>query len=113
MEIFILLVLLVIIAVVLFQWYNAEEVLEGEATVFLQSEHEHFHFHVDLPKHMEIQPGDTLHILNMPEQELDGGRTTGEVSYQSAVRLHKASWLQRHLTKTSSLIEVSELVDHP
>ncbi|MGJ3238540.1 MAG: hypothetical protein ACFE0Q_07520 [Anaerolineae bacterium] len=94
-------------------WYRYEVIHEADATIHLQSEHEHFHFHVELPDHLTIQPGDTLHILSVPEHELDAGRTDGEISYQSRIRLHKASWLQRHLTKTSSLIEVSELVDHP
>ncbi|MEL6527942.1 MAG: hypothetical protein AAFQ07_19750 [Chloroflexota bacterium] len=111
MELFIVLVLLVIIGVVLVQWYFAEQVVEGDATVRLQSEHEHFHFHVELPSHMEIEPGDTLHILSMPEQELDAGRTIGEITYESKVRLTKASWLQRQLIRSSSLMEVTELIE--
>jgi len=93
-------------------WYRRTEVMEGDATVHLQSEHEHFHLHVDLPPHMEIQPGDTLQILSLPE--LEEGRTEGgELTYESRVRLEKASWLQRKLIKNSSLVEVNELVDHP
>lgn len=111
MELFIVLVLLVLIGVVLVQWYFAERVVEGDATVRLQSEHEHFHFHVELPAHMEIEPGDTLHILSMPEQELDAGRTTGEITYESKVRLTKASWLQRQMIRSSSLMEVTELIE--
>jgi len=102
----------VVLIAVLFWWYNHEVVIEGEATIHLQSEHEHFHFHTDLPPHMEIQPGDTLHILTLPDN-LDAGRTEGAITYNSPVRLHKASWLQRKLTRSSSLLEVSELVDHP
>lgn len=98
--------------VVLYRWYHHEVIVEGEGTVHLQSEHEHFHLHVDLPTHMQIEPGDTLHILKMPN--LNDGRTDGgEMSYHSPVRLHKASWLQRYLVRTSSIVEVSELVDHP
>lgn len=109
----ILIILLVgVLAYALFRWYSYEYVIEGEATVHLQSEHEHFHFYTDLPPHMEIQPGDTLHILSLPDN-LDAGRTDGAIVYQSKVRLHKASWLQRVLTKSSSILEVSELVDHP
>lgn len=108
-------IIVVLLAVVLYGlmfWYRHESVQEGQGTVHLQSEHEHFHLHVDLPNHMQIQPGDTLHILKMPE--LDEGRTEqGELSYDSPVRLHKASWLSRILTKSSSLLEVNELVDHP
>jgi hypothetical protein len=96
----------------LVRWYRHTEVVESEATVHLQSEHEHFHLHVDLPPDIQIQPGDTLEILSMPE--LDEGRTEGgEVIFNSPVRLQKASWLQRNLIKNSSLVEVSELVDHP
>lgn len=97
--------------ILLARWYEREVVSEGEATVHLQSEHEHFHLHVDLPPNMEIQPGDTLHILTMPEVE--GGRTQGEITYTSRVRLHKASWLRRTLVKRSSLVEINELVEHP
>lgn len=95
----------------LVRWYRHEEVIDGEGTVHLQSEHEHFHFHVDLPPHMDVQPGDTLQILALPD--LPEGRTDGEVSYHSPVRLRKASWLQRNLIKKSSLIEVNEIVEHP
>lgn len=95
----------------LVRWYRYEEIIEGEGTVHLQSEHEHFHFHVDLPPHMDVQPGDTLQILSLPD--LPDGRTDGEISYRSPVRLRKASWLQRHLIRTSSLIEVNEIVEHP
>jgi len=112
MNILIGLLFIAIVVVALVYWYRAEQVIDGEATVHLQSEHEHFHFHVDLPDTMTVQPGDTLHILSVPD-DLDDGRTDGERTYTSAVRLHKASWLQRHLTKTSSLMEVVELVDHP
>ena len=111
MTLLLILVLLVIAIYALMQWYRYEEVLEGEATIHLQSEHEHFHFHVELPSHMEIEPGDTLHILSMPEQELDAGRTTGEITYESKVRLTKASWLQRQLVRSSSLMEVTELIE--
>jgi hypothetical protein len=96
----------------LVRWYRHTEVVEGDATVHLQSEHEHFHLHVDLPPHLQIQPGDTLQILTMPN--LDEGRTAGgELSYPSRVRLYKASWLQRQLIRNSSLIEVKEIVEHP
>lgn len=98
-------------AVVLVQWYRREVVTEGDATVHLQSEHEHFHLHVDLPPGMDIQPGDTLEILSVPETE--DGRTHGEMSYPSRVRLYKASWLKRHLVRNSSLLEINELIEHP
>lgn len=102
---------LLVAAYGIYRWYQYEVVIETEGTVRLQSEHQHFHLHVDLPPNITIEPGDTVHILNVPE--LDTGRTDGEVTYESAVRVYKASWLQRHLIKNSSLIEVNELVDHP
>jgi len=96
----------------IYRWYQFEQIIETEGTVSLQSEHEAFHLHVDLPAHITIQPGDTVHILQVPD--LDMGRTNGEeVVYKSPVRVHKASALQRYLIKNSSLVEVSELVDHP
>ncbi len=95
----------------LIRWYYYEEIIETEGTIHLQSEHEHFHFHVDLPSHLEVQPGDTLEILSLPD--LPEGRTNGEVTYNSPVRLHKASALQRYLIKNTSLIEVNEIVEHP
>ncbi len=107
-----LLLIVLLLIVCLAWWYQYTVVQEDEATVRLQSEHEHFHLHVDLPPHMKIQPGDTLQILTMPD--LAEGRTAGqEVSYQSRVRLQKASWLQRKLVRTSSLFEVKEIVEHP
>lgn len=96
--------------VLLWQWYERETLREGEATVHLQSEHEHFHLHVDLPPGMEIQPGDTLEIVDMPKLN---GQTHGELTYRSPIKLFKASWLRRTLIKRSSLVEVNELVDHP
>lgn len=98
-------------AILLWRWYQREVVAEGEGLVRLQSEHEHFHMHVDLPSTMEIQPGDTLHVLTMPE--VPRGQTQGEITFQSPVRLYKASWLRRNLVMRSSLIEVNELVEHP
>lgn len=95
----------------LVRWYRTERVQEGEGLVHLQSEHEHFHLHVDLPPHLEIQPGDTVHILAKPP--IVGSETSGEVSYPSRVRLYKASWLKRSLVKRSSLLEINELVEHP
>ena len=95
----------------LWSWYNREVLTEGDGLVRLQSEHEHFHFHVDLPPGMEIEPGDTLEIVNLPQ--LDGGRTSGEVVYPSRLLLWKASWLRRNLVKRSSLAEINELVEHP
>lgn len=95
----------------LMHWYRREEIIEGNAQVHLQSEHEHFHFHVDLPPDMDVQPGDTLQILSLPH--LPEGRTDGEVTYDSPIRLRKASWLQRYLIKNTSLIEVNEIVEHP
>ncbi|MBX0326369.1 hypothetical protein K2Z83_01505 [Oscillochloris sp. ZM17-4] len=97
--------------VALWQWFERETLREGEATVYLQSEHEHFHLHVDLPPGMEIQPGDTLEIVDMPK--VPSGQTQGEMSYRSPVKLFKASWLRRTLIKRSSLVEVNELVEHP
>ena len=94
----------------LVRWYQTEETLEADATVHLQSEHEHFHFHVDLPHGLEIQAGDTLEILSLPQLEWE---THGEVTYRSRVRLTKASWLRRTLVKRSSIIEINELVEHP
>jgi hypothetical protein len=96
--------------VALWRWYERETLSEGEATVHLQSEHEHFHLHVDLPAGMEIQPGDTLEIVDMPKVS---GPTQGELSYRSPVKLFKASALRRYLIKRSSLVEVNELVEHP
>ncbi len=94
----------------LWHWYTRETLLRGTATVHLQSEHEHFHLHVDLPSAMEIEPGDTLIIETMPEV---AGETHGEITYTSPVRVHKASWLRRNVIKRSSIIEISELVEHP
>jgi hypothetical protein len=95
---------------VLWRWYERETLSETEATVRLQSEHEHFHLHVDLPPGMEIQPGDTVEIVHMPNLQ---GQTHGEIVYTSPVKLYKASWLRRTLIKRSSLVEVNELVEHP
>lgn len=95
----------------LFRWYRREVMLETNALVHLQSEHEHFHLHVDLPPGMEIQAGDTLEIVTIPETE--DGRTQGELTYTSPIRLYKASWLKRTLTRRSSLVEINELVEHP
>jgi hypothetical protein len=97
--------------IVLWRWYAREVVSEADGTVHLQSEHEHFHMHVDLPAGMEIQPGDTVEIVSVPE--LPGGRTHGEITYPSRVRLFKASWLRRNLVKRSSMLEINELVEHP
>jgi hypothetical protein len=91
-------------------WYRREVVLEGEALVRLQSEHEHFHLHIDMPSGLEIEPGDTVELLRAPQEY---GQTSGEVEYRSPVRLWKASWLRRFLVMRSSLIEVNELVEHP
>lgn len=104
-------ILLVGTALVLYWWYQKTYVVEGDGVVHLQSEHEHFHMHVDLPDHMTIEPGDTVDILSMPELEM--GRTDGEVTFPSRVKLTKASSLNRFLIKNSSLVEVIELVDHP
>jgi hypothetical protein len=104
-------VLLIASGYLLWRWYQQETLTEGEGLVRLQSEHEHFHMHVDLPAHMEIEPGDTLHVLSMPE--VAGSQTQGEVVFHSPVRLYKASWLRRNLVKNSSLVEVNELVEHP
>ena len=95
----------------LWRWYEREIISEADGTVHLQSEHEHFHMHVDLPRGMEIQPGDTVEILSLPA--LPGGRTHGEITYHSRVRLFKASWLRRNLVKSSSMLEINELVEHP
>jgi len=99
------------VAAALYRWYQREVLTEGDGSVRLQSEHEHFHMHVDLPPGMEIQPGDTLEVMTMPR--LPAGQTEGELVFNSRVRLYKASWLRRVLTKQSSLIEVNELVEHP
>lgn len=101
---------IVAIAGLLWRWYQRETLTETEGTVHLQSEHEHFHLHVDLPPGLEIQPGDTVEIVSMPAVN---GHTRGEISYQSPIKLYKASWLRRTLIKRSSLIEVNELVEHP
>jgi hypothetical protein len=95
----------------LWRWYAHESLREGEGIVHLQSEHEHFHMHVDLPAGMEVEPGDTLEIVSLPNT--DGGRTRGEISYPSRVRLYKASWLRRNVVKQSGIAEVNELVEHP
>lgn len=95
---------------VLARWYRHEVVSEFDASVSLQSEHEHFHFHVDLPQGVELQAGDTLEVLSLPQID---GETHGELVYASRVRLHKASWLRRAMIKRSSLVEINELVEHP
>jgi hypothetical protein len=103
-------IVIALIIVGLAFWYRYETVQEAEATVHLQSEHEHFHLHVDLPPHMVIQPGDTLHILDVPTLK-DGRTENGEMSYTSRVRLRKASSLARMLIRRSSMVEVAELLD--
>ncbi|HNP71127.1 MAG TPA: hypothetical protein PLO33_06800 [Kouleothrix sp.] len=102
--------LLGVAGVALARWYNREVVREGDALVHLQSEHDHFHLHVDMPPELEIEPGDTLHLLSVPKHH---GQTEGELTYPSRVRLYKASWLKRYLVKRSSLAEINELVEHP
>ncbi|MFV9504027.1 MAG: hypothetical protein AB4911_05615 [Oscillochloridaceae bacterium umkhey_bin13] len=97
-------------AYLLWRWYEYEATVEYQALISLQSEHEHFHLHVDLPPGVEIEPGDTVEILDLPNIQ---GQTRGEIVYPSPVRFSKASWLRRTLIKRSSLIEVNELVDHP
>lgn len=91
------------------RWYRREAVHEADATVRFQSEHEHLHLHVDLPPNLEVQPGDTLEILQQPASDL----TDGEITYGSRVRLRKASWLKRNLVMRSSMLEVKEIVEHP
>jgi hypothetical protein len=102
--------LLATAAYLLWRWYEREDLTEFEGMVHLQSEHEHFHLHVDLPPGIEIEPGDTVEILELPTIN---GQTQGEISYPSRIRLYQASWLRRNLIKKSSLIELNELVDHP
>jgi hypothetical protein len=102
--------LLAVGAYLLWRWYERETLSVTEGTVRLQSEHEHFHLHVDLPSGLEIQPGDTVEIVDMPNVQ---GHTQGEIVYTSPVKLYKASWLRRTLIKRSSLVEVNELVEHP
>lgn len=99
------------VAMALARWYVREVSTEGQAMVRLQSEHEHFHLHVDLPAGMEIEPGDTVEVLDMPD--VPAAETQGEIVYGSRVRLTKASWLRRVLVKRSSLVELNELVEHP
>jgi hypothetical protein len=99
------------VAWLLWRWYEREVLTIGEGVVRLQKEHEHFHMHVDLPGNMQIEPGDTLHVLHMPD--VPEGETHGEVTYTSPVHLYKASWLRRNLVMNSSLVEVNELVEHP
>ncbi|NJN17779.1 MAG: hypothetical protein HC822_16655 [Oscillochloris sp.] len=94
----------------LWRWFESETLIEGQGTVHLQSEHEHLHLHVDLPIGWQIEPGDTVEIVDLPNLQ---GYTQGEVVYNSPVRLLKASWLRRTLIKRSSLVEVNELVEHP
>jgi hypothetical protein len=110
MRTFVGLLLSAVAGLLLWRWFEHETHSEGEGTVRLQSEHEHFHLHVDLPTGMEIQPGDTVEILSLPNVQ---GHTHGEIVFSSPVRLTKASWLRRTLIKRSSLIEVNELVEHP
>jgi hypothetical protein len=110
MKAFMTALLMGIAGFLLVRWYQREVAFETDAVVHLQSEHEHFHFHVDLPAGIEIQPGDTLEILSLPDI---GWETHGEVTYESAVRLLKASWLRRNLVKRSSMVEINELVEHP
>jgi hypothetical protein len=98
------------VGAVLWRWYQHETTREGTGVVHLQSEHEHFHLHVDLPGHLQIEPGDTLEVLSVPQAV---GQTQGEISYPSRIRLTKASWLRRTLVKRSSLVEINELVEHP
>jgi hypothetical protein len=101
---------LVALCIALGRWYRRETVAEGEGLVRLQSEHEHFHIHVDMPPGLEIQPGDTVEVLHVPQTH---GQTRGEITYPSRIRLTKASWLRRALVMNSSLVEVNELVEHP
>ncbi len=91
-------------------WYRRETSSVGDAMVHLQSAHEHLHLHVDLPQGMVIQPGDTVELL---DPQVTRGLTGEEVSYPSRVRLTKASGLRRYLVQRSSLVELSELVEHP
>ncbi len=93
------------------RWYGHETVAEGTANVSLQSEHAHFHFHVDMPQGMEVEAGDTVEVIDVPE--IPASETHGELTYTSPVRLYKASWLRRQLIERTSLIEVKEIVDHP
>lgn len=94
----------------LWWWYNTTRVIDTEATIRLQSQHDYFYFHVDLPDNIQVQAGDTVHIINVPD--LDTGRTdAGEMTYHSPVKLYKASWLQRHLIRRSSLVEFTELIE--
>ena len=111
MRVFLWVLLAAAAGLALWRWYDREALSEGDGTVHLQSEHEHFHMHVDLPPGMEIKPGDTLEIVSVPE--LPFGRTHGEITYPSRVRLFKASWLKRNLVKSSSMLEINELVEHP
>ena len=111
MQTLLTLILLAVAIYLLMQWYNREVVHEGEGTVRLQSEHEHFHLHVDMPRGLQIEPGDTVEILTMPE--IPYSQTQGEVTYSSRIRLYRASWLRRNLVKASSIVEVKELVEHP
>lgn len=110
MKTFLTALLMGVAGFLLVRWYGREVGVEADAVVHLQSEHEHFHFHVDLPAGMEIQPGDTLEILSLPNI---GWETHGEITYESPVRLLKASWLRRALVKRSSIVEINELVEHP
>lgn len=54
---------LLLMLAVLYWWYRQTTVIEGDATVHLQSEHEHFHLHVDLPGHMQIQ---SAFVMRLP-----------------------------------------------
>lgn len=110
-ELALALLLIVWVVAGLALWYRREVVSEGDGTVRLQSEHEHFHLHVELPAGMEIKPGDTVEVLDMPD--VPNGQTRGELTFPSRIRLYRASWLRRNLVKSSSLLEVNELVEHP
>ena len=85
----------------------SERVFETPCTITVEQSPEHFHAHVELPEHIEMEPGDKVRVHGDPISIPFGSKEV----FRRTATVTRAGPVMRTLTRLAAYFDLAELYE--
>ena len=82
-------------------------VFETPCTITIEQSPEHFHAHVELPEHIEMEPGDKVRVHGEPVSIPFGSKQV----FERTATVTRAGPVKRALTRFAAYFDLAELYE--
>ena len=86
---------------------KSARVFETPCTITIEQSPEHFHAHVELPEHIEMEPGDKVRVNGEPISIPFGSKQV----FERTATVTRAGPVNRALTRLAAYFDLAELYE--